>query len=219
MKKVNLTKYGFVRWPEEDFSDDGNRFQCYRAGKAVRVSKLVSDGQIYLSIDSGCGNGTLPYEVYSKLPYYNEASWTYNGVSVDTLTEDDVQAFYEACISYEQAYIEEEAHIVYPTLDAIKEQCKKITVKTMKELDEIETILKNKVVEVATKFSDYDWKELKSGINQLTSKMVGVDKYYPARIYKTSYSFNFVRPDNNDLTTPNYWYQDIMSKFKKYGII
>ena len=68
MKKVMLAKFGFVRWPEEDFSDDGNYFSCYRAGKAVRVSKLVADGQVYLSIDSSCGKGTVPYEVYIALP-------------------------------------------------------------------------------------------------------------------------------------------------------
>ena len=220
MKKVNLTKYGFIRWPEEDFSDDGNRFTCYRAGKAVRVSKLVSDGQIYLSIDSECGNGTLPYEVYSKLPYYKEATWSYNGVSVEDLTEEDIQTFYEACISYEQAYLKEEANIKYPTLDEIKEQCKKIMIKTMKELDEIENILtRDRLVEVAIKFSEYDWRELQRGLNQLTGKMASIGKDYPAKIYKTAYSFNFVRPDNNDLTTPNYWYQDIMNKFKKYKII
>lgn len=25
MNRINLIKYGFVRWPEEDFSDDGNK--------------------------------------------------------------------------------------------------------------------------------------------------------------------------------------------------
>jgi hypothetical protein len=87
MKRINLVKYGFVRWPEEDFNDDGNNFTCYRAGKAVVVSKLVSDGQAYLSCGSDVGNHTLPYEIYSKLPNYNNAQWKYNGVSVEDLTE------------------------------------------------------------------------------------------------------------------------------------
>ena len=39
-----MTKYGFKRWKDGDFSDDGNRFTCYRVGKRVSVSKLVSDG-------------------------------------------------------------------------------------------------------------------------------------------------------------------------------
>ena len=80
MKKIVMTKYGFVRWPEKDFSDDGNRFTCYRVGESTRVSKLVSDGRAYLSIESSCGKGTLPYEHYSTLPHYNKACWMYNGV-------------------------------------------------------------------------------------------------------------------------------------------
>lgn len=221
MKRINLTKYGFIRWPEKDFHDDGNNFTCYRAGKAVRVSKLVSDGQVYLSIDSSCGNGTLPYEIYSKLPYYNEANWSYNGVSVETLTDADLEAFYEACISYEKAYEEEEAHLVYPTAEEIKEQCDKLTAKYMKEIDEIESVMKmDKIAEIALKFSDYDWRELKHNITSLVSKLCQVNPdTYPEKIYKQAYSFNFVKPDYNDLVNPSYYYKSIMEMFEKYKII
>ena len=106
MQRINLTKYGFVRWPEKDCSDDGNRFTCYRAGKKVRVSKLVSEGCAYLSIESSVGNGTLPYDVYSKLPHYHEATWAYNGVSVACLTDNSLKAFYNACVAYEKEYEE-----------------------------------------------------------------------------------------------------------------
>lgn len=221
MKRVNLTKYGFIRWPEEDFHDDGNNFQCYRAGKAVRVSKLVSDGQVYLSIDSSCGNGTLPYEIYSKLPYYNEANWTYNGVSVESLTDADLEAFYEFCVEYEKAYEEEEAHLVYPTVEEIKEQCEKLTAKYMKEIDEIESNMKmDKIAEIALKFSDYDWRELKHNITSLVSKLCQVNPdTYPEKIYKQAYSFNFVKPDYNDLVNPSYYYKSTMEMFEKYKII
>lgn len=221
MKRVNLTKYGFERWSERDFHDDGNNFTCFRVG-TLEVSKLVSSGQVYLSAQaSSCGNGTLPYEIYSKLPYYKEATWKYNGVDLDTLTDADLEAFYEFCVEYEKAYVEEEVHIVYPTIDEIKEQCKKIIVKTMKEIDEIETILqKDKLAEVAIKFSEYDWKQLRSGLLSLATKISNFnpDKYAEG-MYKSQYSFNFVKPDYNDLTTPSYAYRDIMERFKKYGII
>ena len=48
MKRIELVKYGFIRSPEDDFSDDGNRFTCYRVGK-VRVSKLISHGDAFIS--------------------------------------------------------------------------------------------------------------------------------------------------------------------------
>ena len=72
MKRIVMAKYGFERWPEKDFTDDSSRYVCYRAGKAIRVSKLIADGQAYLSISSDVGRGTLPYEVYSKLPHYHD---------------------------------------------------------------------------------------------------------------------------------------------------
>ena len=220
MKRVNLTKYGFIRWPEEDFNDDGNNFQCYRAGKAVRVSKLVSDGQAYLSIDSSCGNGTLPFDIYSKLPYYKEANWSYNGVSVETLTDADLEAFYEFCVEYEKAYEEEEAHLVYPTVEEIKEQCDKLTAKYMKEIEEIETIVSKKLAEIAVKFSDYEWKELKYNLTVLVEKVCQVNPdTYPEKIYKQAYSFNFVKPDYNDLVNPSYYYKSTMEMFEKYKII
>ncbi len=221
MKKINLTKYGFVRWPEEDFHDDGNNFQCYRAGKAVRVSKLVSYGQVCLSISSeSCGNGTLPYEVYSKLPYYNEATWSYNGVSVDSLTEADIQAFYEACISYEKAYEAAEANIQYPTIGELIEQCKKIQSKILLEVMHLEGLMGKHGMEAAAKFSSYEWTNLQECIKQMLGKV----NYFnpltlPQSMYKKSSSFTFVKENNSDLVNPTYWYKAAKEMFEKYKII
>lgn len=206
MKRVNLTKYGFIRWPEEDFHDDGNNFQCYRVGKAVRVSKLVSEGQVYLSIDSSCGNRTLPYEIYSKLPYYNEANWTYNGISIDTLTEGDIQAFYEACISYEKAYEETEATIKYPTIEELTKRCEQLRAKAITEYAVAQNIVMDAILfNKFIKLSDYQAKEVKQYLTQLQSVTDGFDpKVYPQSIYKTSYSFRFIDPNFYDLVNENY---------------
>ena len=221
MKRINLTKYGFVRWPEEDFNDDGSKFISFRAGKNVRVSKLISDGQAYLSIASDrCGNGTLPYEVYSKLPYYNEATWSYNGVSVDSLTEADIQTFYEACISYEKAYEDAEATIQYPTIEELVEQCRKIQAKTLSEVRELEGLMGNYGMEAAVKFSKYEWASLQECFKHMLER---VDYFnpltLPQAIYKKSISFTFVKENNNDLVSPTYWYRAAKEMFEKYKII
>ena len=206
MKRINLTKYGFVRWPEEDFHDDGSNFQCYRAGKAVRVSKLVSDGQVYLSIDSSCGNKTLPHEIYSKLPYYNEANWTYNGVSVETLTEDDIQA-----------YEETEATIKYPTLEEITEQCEKLWAKTMAEYSVGQTIVTDAILlNKFIKLSDYEVKSVRDDLRRLKEETEKFHpKTYPQRIVGQAESFKFVSPDNSSLTRENYWLKDLREIFVK----
>ena len=217
MKKINLAKYGFVRWPEEDFSDDGNRFTCYRAGNKVRVSKLVTDGHAYLSIRSAVGNGTLPYEVYSKLPHYNDAKWKWNGVTVDSLTDLNLKEFYETCVAYEQEYEAAEAAIEYPTLEEIKDKAVKVTAKSLTELTKIEMLLKNYGLEAAAKLSSYEWKQVQEYIKNL---MVDVKKYdpetFPQTIVGKSSSFNFVKPET--YMEESYWFRYLKDLFEKHCI-
>ena len=46
----------------------------------------------------------IPYKVYSELPHYRTAVWTYNGVSIASLTDDDLKSFYDACVAFEQEF-------------------------------------------------------------------------------------------------------------------
>ena len=89
MKQISLKKYGFERFEEADFSDDGNRFTCYKlyGCPKMRISKLVSDGEAYLSADI---TGDLYYDEYQNLPHYKDATWKYNGTSIDKLTDDEL---------------------------------------------------------------------------------------------------------------------------------
>lgn len=215
MKRVNLTKYGFIRWPERDFHDDGNNFSCFRVG-TLEVSKLVSNGQVYLSAQaSSCGNKTLPYEIYSKLPYYNEASWKYNGIDLSTLTDADLQAFYEFCVEFEKAYVEEEANIKYPTIEELTERCEQLKVKAVTEYTVaqkivMDAILLNKFI----KLSDYQVKEVKRYLTQLHTATDGFDpKVYPQSIYKTPYSFRLMEPNFYDLVNENSWLKSIKEIF------
>ncbi len=216
MTRINLVKYGFVRDAAEDFSDDGNRFQCYRVGTRVRVTKLVSDGEAY--IDGDINDGKLPYEVYSKLPHYS-AIGRLNGVSLTSLTEEDIQKLYEDCQAYGVEYTNAENSIVYPTLEEITNQCQLICAKRLVELGTIEDLMRDHCLEAATKFSAYEWKTLQEYLKSLISK---VKQYnpdtYPKSILNQSYSFNFIKPTNNDLNDC-FYYTYIVDMFKKYLII
>ena len=215
MTRINLVKYGFVRDAAEDFSDDGNRFQAYRVGR-VRVTKLVSDGEAY--IDGDINDGKLPYEVYSKLPHYS-AVGRLNGVSVASLTEDDLQKLYEDCQAYEMEYTNAENSIKYPTLDEIKNQCKLISAKRLVELGTVEDLMKEHCFEAATMFSAYEWKFLQECLRSLMSKVKLFNPdTYPQNILNQSYSFTFVKPTNNDLKEC-FYDTEIIGLFKKYLII
>ena len=217
MKRINLTKYGFVRWPEEDFSDDGNRFQCYRAGKKVRVSKLVSDGQAYLSCSSDVGNGTLPYEVYSKLPHYSAAQWKYNGVSVDSLTEQDLVDWYNACVEFEKEYEEAESSIKYPTLEELTEQCEKLWAKCNMEYAEAQKIVGDSIITGDfLKLSEYQLKAVHRYLTWLRNAINNYNpKVHPQRLLGKSGSFGFMKPDLHELVNDSFEIRQIREIFFK----
>jgi hypothetical protein len=216
MKRINLVKYGFVRWPEEDFSDDGNRFICYQAGEYenLRISKLVSDGQAYLSAQADCN---LPYEIYSQLPNYQAATWQYNGACVDRLTDEDLQNFYRACCAYAQECIEAEAKIEYPTIEEITAQCEKITAKAIDQYKKASQLVVEAVLDgTITNLSDYELSTLKSDLKWLKNATTNYDpKTYPSRIYRKSSSFNFVKPDCWELNPKNFYLERIEEYMKK----
>jgi hypothetical protein len=206
-----MNKYGFVRWPEEDFSDDGNRFYCYRVGKRVRVSKLVSDGVAYIS--ARIDHGNLPFAVYSKLPNYSKLD-DLNGKSVISLTDNDLFDLCEACLMYEKEYSEAETAIVYPSVDEIRRQCIKVKAKRMAELTEVEAELARHITKLALTVPEWQWKTLREYLVSLkhTTEFDVDDK--AKAMYKTTYSFDFVKPNYHDLND-SFYYKWIMDLFKK----
>lgn len=215
MTRINLIKYGFTRFPEEDFHDDGNNFTCYRFSDTnSHVSKLVADGQAYLSVHV---SGQLPYEVYSKLPNYQTATWSYNGISVASLTDEMLQDFFRACVQYEKEYRAAEASIEYPTELELQHKCLKIQSKLTLEMNELETLLGEHAVEAAVKFSKWEWQKLQE---YLTYMLQELSKYKPdtfvPSVLGTARSFTFLQ-DKED-TEPTYWYKSIKEMFQKHSI-
>jgi hypothetical protein len=213
MNRINLAKYGFERCPSADFSDDGNRFTCYRAGKSVRVSKLVSNGQVYLSADSDCNKGTLPYDIYSKLPHYHDSSWKWNGVSIATLTEQDLIDFYNACVLYEQEYEEAVNNLIYPSLEELQKKSMELYMSLMSEVKEVEKLFGKYGVEAATRFSPYDWDACQKYIKSIVREMNAVDPTeYPQKILNSTISFNFIKR----VPKESFWYTQIKEIFARY---
>ena len=210
MKKIMMTKYGFIRWPEESFSDDGTRFEAYRVGERVRVTKATYKGEAYID---GTIHGTkLPYEVYSKLPHYDAIS-KLNGVSIDSLTDQDLIDLYEACIAYEQEYNDAENTIQMPTLDEITQQCIKIQAKRMAELAEAEALLSKYAVKLALTLPAWQWKIIREYLSSLAAQQAKFNPELLApTIFNTARSISFCRPDCAELTDC-YYYKYLMDMF------
>jgi hypothetical protein len=201
MTRLNLCKYGFIRWPEEDFSDDGNRFTCYRAGKKIRVSKLISHGQVYLSIDSGIGE--LPYEVYKTLPHYHDAEWKWNGVSLAGLTDQDIEDFHFACIAFEREYEELEAEFKFPTSEEIATRAAEVRALRAKEIKEIQELITAKLPVLLLTASPYQWAEIQRLFKNLLEE---ANRDYSA--LRKDASLKFCSNDCRELKT-SWWYERI----------
>lgn len=212
MKKINLVKCGFIRIPEEDFTDDSSRFTCYRAGKRVRVSKCVSDGWVY--IDGSIRSNELPYEVYGKLPHYS-AIGKLNGIKTEALTEEMLTQLFFDCIEYEKEYDTALAAMVWPTEHEIRQQCVKVQYKAKLELIDIEQAISGKVVHLAKTLKDWEWKTIREYINNIENHIKRYDPDVVAhRMVGTAHSIEFCKPNNSNLAD-SYYYTHIMELINK----
>lgn len=215
MKKINLVKYGFVKCPEKSFSDDGSYFYAYQVGERVRVTKCVSDGQAY--IDGTIEEGFLEYEEYKKLPHYSAIS-RLNGVSVDSITEDDLQRLYEDCVAYEVEYTTEENKIKasLPTEEEIRERCFEILGLRHTELDRIDKRLSSLTPKLLVSCSDCEWKGIREYYKALVRKVTQYNvSEYPKTVVGKPYSRTFMSPKLGELK-PTFYFKELMEIFDKY---
>jgi hypothetical protein len=217
MKKIMMTKYGFVRSPEDDFSDDGNRFTCYRVGR-VRVSKLVADGEAYIDGAGDLMDGKLPYQVYKDLPHYTAIS-ELNGIPVASLTDEMLQKLYDDCVAYEKEYIAEENAIAYPSIAELTERCKMIHAKAMLEATHIEQLMSQKAFALACTLSEYEWKRFQDFVKEVAKRSARYDSDLKieeavCKMYKHSISFSFMSPTYSDLSD-GYYYRELLRLFER----
>lgn len=193
MKRIELTKYGFIRSPEDDFSDDGNRFTCYRVGK-VRVSKLISRGDAFIS--ARIESGKLPFDIYSELPSYSKLR-SLNGVSVESITEEDIQKLYEACITYEKEYEDAYNAIEWPTETELRIKAGAYKIAWKECIIKLEEAIKFNSIAIITNLSEYSFKDLQKYFKQVLSnaKQFENPQEYAERLFKQTRSLDFMKRD------------------------
>lgn len=210
MKTINLTKHGFVRCPEADFTDDGTRFTCYKVGE-IRVSKTTYQGDAFIA-GSYDGKDQLPYEVYSKLPHYASMD-RLNCYDINRMTEEDLAQLYQDCIAYEAEYKEAFANMNWPTKEELKAVADKINAAKASEVKEIEDLIKANPLKLLS-LKDSDLSRVNAGYNYLKRNLVNnvdIDK-----MYRTAYSCSYVEPKSVEYKClPSYDYLRIMEILTK----
>jgi hypothetical protein len=172
----------------------------------------VSDGQVYLSAQADCN---LPFEVYGKLPNYQAATWEYNGVDIESLTDEDMQHFYKACCAYAQECIDTEAETKYPTLEELTEQCEKLWAKHNREYAEAQKIVSDSVITGDfLKLSKYQLETVHRYLLNLSNQVKNNDpKVRPQLLLGKSGSFGFMKPDLSELIHEDYYLKSIKEIF------
>lgn len=216
MKTINLTKYGFIRSPEDDFSDDGSRFTCYRVGN-VRVSKSSYQDEIFIA-GRYKGTPSLQYEEYSKLPHY-KAMDDLNGVDKARITDEDLKQFYQDCVAYDSEYKQALSEVVYPTVEEIV-KARKIRINLRQaELSVLRSMMSD--FDKIFKLSDYDLKNLKDYYNRLvdSANPKGADEEYAESIKGSTFSRNYVSDQSIAYDTkPSWQYESAVELLRKAGV-
>jgi len=163
--KLNFKKYGIERFPEEDFSDDGNHFRGYICN-GVPISYLKDDGQVYLSIRVDYLEG-LTYNEYSKLPSYKDCD-KYNGVSDSQVDLADVA---EICKRIKAEYEEALKDVKEVSDDDYKAYVDKYYEKAKREFEEAKNELKVLGPEDLLNASEWDLKDLKSYLQRVKDEI------------------------------------------------
>lgn len=215
MKKINLTKYGFIRTPEQDFTDDGNRFTCYSVGK-VRVSKLVSNGDVY--IDARINDCELHYYEYKDLPHCKDLS-ALNGVPLESISDEDLIKLYNDCIEYEKEYTQKSLELkkLNPSYETILSQLKSIQGARKKELDDI--ISKFDLISFS-KLDSYSRDRFISYFNTLKGLILDDDKIKATAQYDSKNGNGYTRRNYseqslNNALMPSYWYEECLKLLQK----
>ena len=212
MTRINLTKYGFIRCPKEDYTDDHCRFQVYQVGR-VRVTKHVSNNEVYINCSV---DGFLYYKEYSMLPHFSELD-RLNGVGVESVTEQDLIQLYNDCVEYEKEYyaLENTIRTSLPTEDEIRKACITITERRQAELTNVNSRLATLSHKLLTCCSDYEWRQIREYYNRIIAKMNQYDvDVYPKAMVGNPNSRSFVREDSFEFAY-SFPYEALMSIFDK----
>lgn len=208
MTRINMTKYGFTRAPELDFSDDGNHFQCYTVGR-VRVSKLVSRGEVYLS--GRIDGSKLTYEEYSSLPHYRDVD-RLNGVSMDTLTDNDLAELYNSCVAYEREYTAAENSSVYPTHDELLHVYRKMKAYAITEYVKVSAKI---TPEALIKMSDYEIKEFRRYLESLAKAKDFSPEESVANVLGTARSKQIFNMSDAQISQKSFYYTQCLKLLDK----
>lgn len=144
MKKINLTKYGFIRNPEKDKYEDGIYYRFYTHPKAPKsdICKIIENGKLCLY--SELYSPHLTYEEFKEMPYPNIFN-KLGDILVSDVTESDLKEFAKAVVEYEKEITKKVKKLVWPNLSVLDDALTQESYRFKRERIYAENMLKNNV--------------------------------------------------------------------------
>lgn len=199
--RLNFKKYGIERLPEEDFSDDGNRFRCYICN-GVPISYLYSDGRYYLSIRVDYLNG-LTYDEYSKLPSYEDCD-KYN-----MCDEVDLADVADICKRIKAEYDEALKNVKDVSDDDYKAYTDKYLEKAKQEFEEAKQSIKSLEPEDLLNASEWNIKEIKRDLENIKSEIDRWSWERKSKVDQTSRRRDLGYDSEENFKKVSYWLKDL----------
>lgn len=125
-----MSKYGFVRWPEKDFTQDGIKKYVYRTKEGKRVQ--IIRNSLSKNASDYCWVRVRVYEAHPilnradcvNLPHFRYLDALHNNKKVAEVTDADFTKLYNDCVEYEKEYNEKEKEIIEQENSVTEEQVK-----------------------------------------------------------------------------------------------
>ena len=171
MKKINLTKYGFVRNPEKDELVEGTYYRCYTHPQAPNsnICKIVENGKLCLYSETYSPH--LTYEEFQKIPY-PKIFEKLEDILVSEVTDSDLKEFAIAVVEFDKKVAKETKKAVWPHISEVEELLREESYRFKRESIYASNMLKNNVDKIIN--NDDLLKDVKYFINR--SKNFDIEK-------------------------------------------
>jgi hypothetical protein len=135
-----------------------------------------------------------------------------NGVSLDTLTDNDLVELYNSCVAYDKEYTDAENSSVYPTHDELLHVYRKIKAYAITEYVKVSAKI---TPEALIKMSDYEIKEFRRYLESLSKAKDFSPEESVANVLGTARSKQIVNMSDAQIAQKSFYYTQCLKLLDK----
>lgn len=184
MKAIDLTRYGFTRARNGDWSNGYCNGIVYRAGKNLTVTVIESHRKptrIEVTV-----NRTMPLWKYTSEAFPHSKAVNKYRYCAEKASHEDLEQFYRDCLEFDKECFAPECSksqaSTTPTLEECRDRCREISQRRSKAFYDFCAILNDHLFELVTQADRNQWSALYVLVNEVHKQ---VDEYKPCNYPET----------------------------------